>query len=397
VGRCMTQELSRSNSLSNLAPSASFPAGIRLPERAVFPTSLPELADPFAQANDPTLSVLDRINGWLMAVNTVNADRPNRITLPTALPKPTESPFEPRWFDKGRGNVILGAAIPSGLKIESTVVLGTFCPLLPGDLLDLIRHRRDLSDIVKLERWMSSWFPRFDQIRETVGTPPPGAKRVVYVVEDSLWARRMSTFVDILPAEIAPLLKDLLSYRGAPAIERWLRDGGFKGTIEPVYTSNLERELETGLQAFETFTGIDCRGNRDHAKSQLRYTGIWPKILGISGTAVVLEPADHGFESSGFKSWALTAPYGGPGVNSELGVIHTLPAASATGPSRELPASAVPNYGNWETFICSPKETLWTALNFWPRATLSCEGAYPTATGQIQEAMRASLKKIFAP
>jgi hypothetical protein len=370
-------------------------AGARLPDRAIFPTPTTEVPDPFERANRADLPATERIAAWCIAANELNAGRADTVALPTTLPEKGTLPLESRWYDKGRGNVIISAEIPREFNTDKAVVLGGVCSLFPGDVRELIVNRRELGTPGALEGWLRSWYPRFDQVRDTVGTPPAAAKRVVYVVEDSLWARRIGSIVDLPPSDIAPLLKDLHTSRGAPAIERWLREGGFKGTIEVVYTSILDRELEIGLKAFECFTGADCRDNRDRAKIQLMYTGLWPRLLGISGQAVVFEPADHGFESSAFKEFGKGAPYGKPGANSEIGFIRTMPAASADGPSRDLPAALVPNLGNWESFRVSNREAFWTALNLWPRDTLNRPVERRFDAAEIERRMRMDLAKIF--
>jgi hypothetical protein len=370
-------------------------AGARLPDRAIFPTPTTEVPDPFERANRADLPATERIAAWCIAANELNAGRADTVALPTTLSEKGTLPLESRWYAKGRGNVIISAEIPREFNTDKAVVLGGVCSLFPGDVRELIVNRRELGTPGTLEGWLRSWYPRFDQVRDTVGTPPAAAKRVVYVVEDSLWARRIGSIVDLPPSDIAPLLKDLHTSRGAPAIERWLREGGFKGTIEVVYTSTLDRELEIGLKAFECFTGADCRDNRDRAKIQLMYTGLWPRLLGISGQAVVFEPADHGFESSAFKEFGKGAPYGKPGANSEIGFIRTMPAASADGPSRDLPAALVPNLGNWESFRVSNREAFWTALNLWPRDTLNRPVERRFDAAEIERRMRMDLAKIF--
>jgi hypothetical protein len=361
----------------------------------VFPSALREIPDPFEEANRIDLDATSRINAWLVGTNTVNADRADKVVLPPTLPDRALLPLESRWYDKGRGNVIVGAELPERFNTDKAVVLGGICSLFPGDVKELIQNRGELANFAALDGWLRSWYPRFDQVRDTVGTPPAATKRVVYVVEDSLWARRIGSIVDIPPSDIQPLLKDLHTSRGAPAIERWLREGGFKGTIEPVYTSTLERELETALKVFERFTGSDCRENRDRAKIQLMYTGIWPSILGIAGQAVVFEPADHGFESTAFKKFGATAPYGKAGPNAELGFIRMMPAASAEGPTRDLPATAVPNFGNWGEFKITDREAFWTALNLWPRDTLNRNVVRQIDAAEVERRMRMDLDKIF--
>lgn len=391
-----------SQEFNPLSPSLNEPgrdpygnAGARLPRRAVFPPPFREISEPFEAANRGDLDGPSRVNAWLVAANTINAGRLDKVAFPAALPEQPLPQRESRWYDRGRGNIIVSAELPEKFNTDRAVVLGGICSLFPGDVRELIRHRSELSDFAALEGWLRSWYPRFDQVRDTVGTPPAATKRVVYVVEDSLWARRIASVVDLPPSDIQPLLKELHVSRGAPAIERWLREGGFKGTIEPVYTSTLERELEIALKVFERMTGVDCRDNRDRAKIQLMYTGIWPSILGISGQAVIFEPADHGFESTAFKTFGAAAPYGKPGPNLDLGFIRTMPAASADGPARDLPAQAVPNFGTWSEFRVTEREAFWTALNLWPRDTLNREVARRFDATEVGRRMRMDLEKIF--
>jgi hypothetical protein len=59
-----------------------------------------------------------------------------------------------------------------------------------------------------------------------------------------------------LPLEdLTEILRATHQRLGHPVIVNWLRNGGFQGLVQVVYTSELDRELETGLRIWENMLG----------------------------------------------------------------------------------------------------------------------------------------------
>jgi hypothetical protein len=276
----------------------------------------------------------------------------------------------PDFWSGPTSNKIIGLKFPEnfGPKLEfdpnKTTVLGGICSLYPAHLSVINETSlQTWRTVVGFEEWLRLWYPRIDQIHNTVGIPSNMCKKIIYICEDSLFARRIYKSTSLKIDEIQQALKSVHNDLGHRAICNWIRSFGYKGEIEVMYTSDIEKELELGLRFWERDLGFSFNNKeRDGAKVKLMYTGIWLDILGINDSAIIYEPADHmyldGF--SKLKPWFDKNNYG-TGINKNLGIIGFLPFWSQQGMTRSLASGWIPGRDELNFFDF---DKYWHVVNF---------------------------------
>lgn len=261
-------------------------------------------------------------------------------------------------------NKILGHKLPADLDINKTTVLGGICSIYTAETECIRNKELTFKDIDDFERWIYSWYPRIDQIHDTVGIPPKLCKKIIYVCEDSLFAKRLAMHTGLHKDQLQRILKEVHVKQGHPVLCNWLKSFGYSGNIEVVYTSDLEKELRVGVKFWERLLGFHFQNRyQEFAKVELMHTAIWLDILGIKNFGVIYEPINHMSQPNNLKDWAINHKFG-VGFNHNLGVIGYLPLWNANGLSRVLPLEQVPHYGNVDTYSISTDDLPWHVVNF---------------------------------
>lgn len=244
---------------------------------------------------------------------------------------------------------ILAGKIEQGFKPEDTTWLGGICSLFTADGERIRKKETTFTNESAFDAWLRSWYPRLDQVHDTVGVPPASAKGVVYVVEDSIFGRRVANWTGLNADDLSKIFKNVHEEHGGPAIEKWLRNYGYQGSVNCVYTSELEKDLDLSLRIWERSLGKPFSPNkRDWAKVEMMYTPLWPSILGLS-KAIIAEPCHHGTKLP-------SATFG-----NGLSQVGFLPYWGETGTTRNLPYTEVPNIGNVANF--TRWDTEWNKIN----------------------------------
>lgn len=228
--------------------------------------------------------------------------------------------------------------------------LGGICSLFTGDA-EKVRKKESgftFSTIDEFYMWLKKWYPRMDQIHDTVGIPPAACKKLTYVVENSIWARKIAKWTGFPEGDISIMLKEIHESQGKCAVEAWLRNFGYRGEICISYSSDLEKELTIVIRMVERKVGrVIPSKYRDKAKVASMYSSAWLDILGLKN-GVIAEPMDE---------TVYTNPFDGAGLNK----IGYLPFWGQSGHTRSNPYTDTVHRGNFDNFR---SEKLWSAINF---------------------------------
>ena len=241
-------------------------------------------------------------------------------------PKLSDAGFAPRrwleWFKTPTGRYITSLETPKLFEDRETTVLGGICSLFTADWERMRGGEVRFRDPYNFAAWLSSWYPRLDQVYGCVGIPPSGIQRIIYVVEDSFFAERLcSLYPGWDAADVSIIFREAHERQGRKAVLRWLREGGYQGEVTAVYTSDLGRELEIARRCFELSIGAALGSphfrfpepQRVQSAVKTMYTPFWSAVLGVSGPAFVYEPQSHGLASGDIKGlgeWSERHPYG---------------------------------------------------------------------------------------
>ncbi len=272
----------------------------------------------------------------------------------------------PNWGG-ATGAKLLSWKLPPGVVIANATILGGVCTIFNGDEQEI--NGIKFQSAAAFEDWMRLWYPRIDQIHDTVGIPFGGVQQVVYVCEDSLFGRRIARWTGLDAEEVGQVLRLVHEEIGHPVVERWFRRWGYRGLVKVVYTSDLEPQLDVALRFWERIGGVKkpAKGRIDLWKVKLMYTAFWLDVLGISGPAIIYEPANHINPSDyprDLLSWFLANPYGEPeSFNAGVGFAAFMPFWSTRGITRMLSRDQVPHQGNWKDFQIPDGDTLWYGAN----------------------------------
>jgi hypothetical protein len=291
-------------------------------------------------------------------------------------------------------NKVLGTNVPDTLILNNAHILGGICSLFPGDYSTV----RKIRDIEEFDNWLKSWYPRIDQIHDSVALISPRVKSVTYVVEDSIFSRRISKWTGINAVELAKSLKQIHENRGKKILRNWFRNFGYKGPVNVVYTSEIEEQLDYGVLYLADLAGIKPFKNSgiDIAKVKLMYTGFWARVvLGIKDPVIISEPAPHWWLEDCFdlELFFKQNPYGvNYGVNRNLYYVGFLPFWSDTGFSRFCSFDQVPNFSNFESW--NPK-SIWDTVNL-QFGLLKVRENGPSISRKYSENIKADLKDIYS-
>lgn len=255
---------------------------------------------------------------------------------------------EARLFGPMHSKVLVDRVPREGFDPNVQTWLGGTCSLFTGDSEAIRTGQQTFASEDDFYRWLKSWYPRLDQVHDTLAIPPRACRRAIYVVEDSFFGRRLAKWTGLREDGLSLAFRTVHQEYGAGVIQRWLQNYGWQGQVEVVYTSQLEDKLDLALTLWEEDMGKHIRpAERDRMKVDLMYTPIWLRILGLK-QGVVAEPFHHGtqvkhrFVTNGMSFCGFT------------------PFWSAGGATRLLPYSAVTHRGNWREFQAEPG---WSAVN----------------------------------
>ncbi|RMG42904.1 MAG: hypothetical protein D6719_05115 [Candidatus Dadabacteria bacterium] len=307
----------------------------------------------------------------------------------------------PPWSTRGTGPRVVTAQVTDEmlLKMDKLTVLGGICSVFNGDLPTLKEMRQRGVNIADFERWMRSWYPRADQVLDTVGVPPKRVGKIVYVCEDDIWGERVARLLGLRAEDLSRILRNVHQEQGVPAIQRWLEQSGYRGKVDVVYTSDIRQTLETGLRAFERIIGVSIKkADRAAAKVQLMYTPFWLDVLGINEPAIIYEPVEHqGLEQfPKMVAWEKENPLAEPGSISEgLGFLGFAPFLSASGSTRSLPLELVPNRSNWQEYRVADCDLPFYGLNFRAKDVYNRGPEKALPADQARVRIRRDLENIY--
>lgn len=285
-----------------------------------------------------------------------------------------DAKFEPLFFNwsRGSGSKAIAFALPQEAIPEYYTVIGGICSIYTAESEVIRLGQKRFRDIGEFVVWLRSWYPRLDQVHDTVGVPPKNTKRVIYVCEDSLFANRLSNQNGLGALGIEEALREVHKQQGHRVIVNWLRKNGYCGSVDVVYTSELSKEIAVALRIWQRNGNFKISDrDRDMAIVKLMYTHFWLDVLGIP-KGVVYEPAFHMHLEERFsylRSWFQNQK------PKEIGFIGYLPFWSSCGQTRNLPLEQVPNFGNWREFQLEEGEEKWYTTNiFFAQKQVAKEG-----------------------
>jgi len=310
---------------------------------------------------------MNKLMNW---VNDQEQSLPFLRNALTRIPIHTENSLPVFWKSQS-ANKILVAQFPANFGPKQsfdpnlTVVLGGMCLLNTIDMKRISRKEIAFESVQDFRQWYSSWYPRIDQVHDAVGVPPSVCQNVIYTVEDSFFADRLSAYTGLDRDGISCVLHDVHEKQGHSVLTKYLKCLGYKGNVSIVYTSEIETELSLALRIWERLLGSAFRTcDRNFAKVELMYTGFWPDILEIKSSAIIYEAASKMILKGWLKleNWFSVNKYG-EGVNRNLGIAGYLPFITSSGDSSVLRFDEVPNYSNFRSFVIPDNDIAWYATN----------------------------------
>lgn len=252
---------------------------------------------------------------------------PQTAFLPWTLAQQAISSIPQNWNNTFGKNNILGHQFPEkGIDPNVATVIGGICSLFTGESEAIRKGVVTFANVEDFKNWIFSWYPRKDQVFNVVGTPPKAVKKIYYVVEDSIFARRTAKWTNLPVGELEEIFYEVHKQKGVTEVEKHLALSGWKGELIPIYTSKIVKEHTTALKIWERLMGKRCQPNdRDISLITLMYTGLWADVLGIYEPVVIYEPEDHmSFSENvpGFiRNWFNKNQYGKDGINRNVGII----------------------------------------------------------------------------
>ena len=174
---------------------------------------------------------------------------------------------EARLFGPMHGKVLVDRVEREGFDPNTQVWLGGTCSLFTGDSDAIRTGQQTFASEDDFFTWLTGWYPRLDQVHDTLAIPPRACRKAIYVVEDSFFARRVAKFTGLSEAGLTQAFRTVHQEYGAGVVERWLQNYGWQGQVEVVYTSQLEDKLDLALTLWEADMGKHIRpAERDQMK-----------------------------------------------------------------------------------------------------------------------------------
>jgi hypothetical protein len=310
----------------------------------------------------------------------------------------------PTFWNGPTANKILGIKLPKnfgqGLSLDpnNTTILGGMCLINTVEMKNIFSKNIKFKSIDEFASWFSAWYPRLDQLHDAVGIPPKFCRNVVYTSEDSFFANRLSSYTGLEKEAIQKVLKEVHRHQGHIILKKYLENYGYKGDLTVVYTSEIETELKLSLKIWERLINSRFRSSdRDFAKVELMYTGLWLDILGIN-SATIYEPASKMILKGWLKlqNWVTEQAYG-TNLNHNLGIVGYLPFLTNQGDGSVLPYDVVPNYHNFHNYHIAPENYPWYAVNLlFAKKKIIEEGPMSLVNTKISELIRFDLEQYYS-
>lgn len=310
----------------------------------------------------------------------------------------------PKFWNGHTANKILGVKLPEhfghsmSMDPSNTTLLGGMCLLNTAEMKKISKKEISFHSTDEFAKWYSSWYPRIDQIHDTIGIPPKFCRNIIYTSEDSFFANRLSQYTNLNREDIQAVLKDVHKNQGHAVLKKYLESFGYRGDISVIYTSEIETELRIVLKIWERLLNSRFRTcDRDFAKVEIMYTGFWLDILGIEA-AVIYEPANKMILKGWLKlqKWVEEQQYG-VNINHNLGIIGYLPFLTNHGDGARLSYDTVPNYQNFRHYTITPENCLWYAVNLlFAKKKVIEDGPVILTTDRINELISSDLRQYYS-
>ena len=247
-------------------------------------------------------------------------------------------------------------------------------------------------------------YPRIDQIHDAVGIPPKSIPHVYYVSEDSFFADRISSYTGLPRDDVQLVLKEVHKKQGEPVLKKYLQSLGYNGEISTVFTSDIEQEIELATRIWERILGTKFRrSDRNFAKVELMYTGIWLEILklhdpnALLDAAVIFEAASKMILKGWLKidDWFSQQSYG-ESVNSNLGIAGYIPFLTTKGDGSVLSNEEVPNRANYDRFEIPEIDVPWYVTNLlFTKKSVINEGPSSISEDKAKDMIRSDLSQYY--
>lgn len=342
------------------------------------------------------------MNNLLKWVYANDPDFPFKPHTWTRVVEP--STHVPQFWSGPTRHKILGLQLPEhyghNLKLDpyKTTILGGICSIFTAESERIRKKELTFKNSSDFEKWIYFWYPRIDQIHDTVGIPPKFCPQVIYVCEDSIFAERLAKHTGLDKEALQVILKRVHIDQGHRIVCNWLKSFGYQGNVEVVYTSEIAKEIELGLALWERMLGFPfAKFERNTAKVKLMYTGIWADILGVRGSAIIYEPASHMYLETfaNLSHWTRTQQYG-TNINHDVGIIGYLPFWLSQGFSRTMPYEQLPNYSNYKNYEILPEDLHWYAVNlFFSGKEIVQKGPNALSDAILYDLIKKKLNKYY--
>lgn len=310
----------------------------------------------------------------------------------------------PIFWNGASANKVLGLKLPEnfghGLEIDpnNTTLLGGMCLLNTVEMKKIYNKEISFKTISDFSKWFRSWYPRLDQLHDAVGIPPKFCRNIIYTSENSFFANRLSQYTGLNKSEIELVLTEVHQNQGHPILKKYLENYGYRGNLNVIYTSQVEKEMQLSLKIWERLLNNHFRhSDSDFAKVELMYTGFWLDII-EKKSGIIYEPANKMILKGWLKldDWFLQQQYG-TNINRNLGITGYLPFITSQGDGSNLSLESVPNFGNYKSFQISEGDHEWYAVNMlFSKKIILEEGPEALTKGKISELIALDLKQHFS-
>jgi len=282
--------------------------------------------------------------------------------------------------------------------LNLTTMLGGMCLLNTVEMKAIHGHNVEFKSELDFETWYSGWYPRIDQLHDSVGIPPRSCRKVIYVSEDNFFAGRIASYTGLRKEVIQEILRRTNDTNGHPALVKYLSSFGYRGDVSVIYTSDIEKEMCVALRIWERILGQSFRTcDRDFAKVELMYTSFWLDILGISNQAIIYESTNKMVLKGWLKlnDWFRNNPYG-CGVNHNLGIVGYLPFLTSKGDASTLSYTEVPNRQNYNNFVIAEDDVPWYVINMlFSKKIVVDSGPFAIPNTRVAEMINGDLSQYF--
>ncbi len=309
----------------------------------------------------------------------------------------------PNMFRSSFSNKLIGGYLPSGFgsgqyDLSKVTIVGGICLLTTADMKSIYQKHEGyvFSDVKHFKEWYSSWYPRIDQLHDSVGFIN-NTKEIVYIAEDIFFAKRISLYTGLNVRDISEVLREVHLSQGHPTLCRYLNNYGYRGKVRCIFISEIESELNIAFKAWSRFLNIQVKeSDVDFTKVEIMYTNLWLDVLDISDFGLIYEPSTK----LEIRPWLdtskeLSKNNIGNGFNRSLATLSYIPFLTSKGGMSTLSFHEVPNAGNFEEFDIS-KELSWYSMNIlFMKGKLRDQGLTSFSEDELIKNIKDELNKIY--